>query len=125
MQKLYNVGRRRGWLAVGVLAGGLALAGCARVDPRPDYQQAQAWVQRSTGVERLFDPQQRAEHARLVGQLLQDGLSANEAVQVALLNNADLQAALYEIGVARADLVQAGLLSNPVLGIALQLPAGG
>ncbi len=108
-----------------MLGCGLIGAGCARVDPRADYRQARAQVERSTGAGRLFDPQRRAEDAGLVAQLLQDGLTADEAVQVALLNNAEVQAALYEIGVARADLVQAGLLSNPVLGVAFRLPAGG
>ncbi len=121
----WSVRLRRSGVAVAAVAGGVLLAGCARVDPRPDYQQAQAWVEQSTGAQRLFDPQRRAEDAELVSRLLEDGLTADEAVQVALLNNAGLQEALYEIGVARADLVQAGLLSNPVLGVAFRLPAGG
>src|SRR5262249_12765151 len=40
--------------------------------------------------------------------------TADGAVQVALLNNRDLQALYAELGVAQADLVQAGLLRNPV-----------
>jgi cobalt-zinc-cadmium efflux system outer membrane protein len=46
-------------------------------------------------------------------------------VELALLSNHDLRAAFREIGIARADLVQSGLLSNPTLAMAFRLPAGG
>jgi hypothetical protein len=36
-------------------------------------------------------------------------------VQIALLNNRGLQASYWSLGVAEADLVQAGRLQNPVL----------
>ncbi|MEP0848075.1 MAG: TolC family protein [Phycisphaerae bacterium] len=102
-----------------------AIAGCASVNPRPDYQRAAEHVRRSAGVERLFDPEQLEADARYIDECLSDGLTAEEAARVALLNNVELQAALYDIGAARADLVQAGLLSNPSLGVALRLPSAG
>ena len=49
-----------------------------------------------------------------VRALLHDTLTVDGAVQVALLNNRTLQALYAELGVAQADLVQAGLLRNPV-----------
>jgi len=48
---------------------------------------------------------------------LRDGLSEEEAVGIALWNNADFNADLAAIGMARADLVEAGLLPNPVLSL--------
>ncbi len=48
-----------------------------------------------------------------VAALLAEPLSADAAVQLALLNNKRLQVALAELGVAEADLVQAGLMRNP------------
>jgi outer membrane protein, heavy metal efflux system len=48
---------------------------------------------------------------------LNDGLTADEAVTVALWNNALFHADLAELGVARADLVEAALLPNPVLSL--------
>ena len=42
-------------------------------------------------------------------------LDAEEAVRLALLNNADLQAELDTIGIASAELLQASLLPNPIL----------
>jgi outer membrane protein TolC len=51
----------------------------------------------------------RAELARL----LQAPLTADGAVRVALLNNRGLRASLAGLGVAEADLVQAGRMANP------------
>jgi len=45
--------------------------------------------------------------------ILADGLSEPEAVQLALRNNAAFQELLTDLGLAHADVVQAGLLSNP------------
>lgn len=55
-----------------------------------------------------------AEVADAVRELLADELTADEAVQVALLNNRSLQAVYEELGIAQAELVQAGLLRNPI-----------
>ena len=48
-----------------------------------------------------------------VAELLARPLSAEDAVQIALLNNKGLQAAFFELGIAEADVVQAGRLPNP------------
>lgn len=48
-----------------------------------------------------------------VKKLLASALSVDDAVQIALLNNRGLQATYAELGIAEADLVQAGRLSNP------------
>ena len=55
-----------------------------------------------------------ADQARTaVRMLLATPLSADDAVQVALLNNRGLQATYAELGIAESDLVQAGRLTNP------------
>ncbi len=46
---------------------------------------------------------------------LEDGLSEDEAVTLALWNNAVFQEALADLGLSRAELVQAGMLPNPTL----------
>ena len=43
-----------------------------------------------------------------------DGLTSQEAVSIALWNSPGFQATLADLGLARADLVEAGLLRNPV-----------
>jgi len=57
---------------------------------------------------------QDAEAERYVRAQLKRPLTANSAVQIALLNNHDLQATYEEIGLAQADLIEAGLLKNPL-----------
>jgi len=101
------------------------ICGCATVDPQLDYERAGQHVAAATGRDHLYQPGFEEVARELVEGLLKDGITADEAVQVCLLNNATLQASLMDIGMARADVVQAGLLSNPSLGIAVQFPSGG
>ncbi len=49
------------------------------------------------------------------GASLADGLTEDEAVAISLWNNAAFQELLVDLGVARSDLIQAGLLPNPEL----------
>ena len=51
------------------------------------------------------------------GVSLDGGLSQDEAVALALWNNAQFQADLAALGFARADLLEAGMLSNPVFSL--------
>lgn len=50
-----------------------------------------------------------------------DGLTENEAVQLALWNNAQFNADLSQLGFARADLKEAGLLRNPIFSLLFPL----
>ncbi|UCF34468.1 MAG: TolC family protein, partial [Phycisphaerales bacterium] len=113
------------------LASGLSLviialqSGCATVKPQPDYARAQELIKESTGVADAFDPEQDELSTEQIDACLADGLTLDEAVRLALLNNRQLQGAFYDIGISRADWVQAGLLSNPSLGIGVMFPEGG
>lgn len=94
----------------------LLLSGCANVqrDARfPDVREAVGQrLERNVSWNQDSDQDRRALEA--VRRLLQHELTADAAVQVALLNNRNLQAAYASLGVAQADLVEAGLLENPV-----------
>ena len=46
---------------------------------------------------------------------LEDGLSEEEAIATALANNAAFRATLAQLEMARGDVIQAGLLTNPNL----------
>jgi cobalt-zinc-cadmium efflux system outer membrane protein len=48
---------------------------------------------------------------------LDDGLTSQESVSIALWNSPSFQATLADLGIARADLLDAGLLRNPVFSI--------
>lgn len=52
-----------------------------------------------------------------VSTLLNDVINADDAVQIALLNNKGLQASFYKLGISEADVVQAGRLPNPKFGM--------
>lgn len=101
-------------------------AGCASVDAHADYERARKLIAEHTGSTEVFAPEaDEATAAARVAALLADGLTIDKAGQVALLNNPDFQAALAEIGAARADVVQSALLTNPNLSLGFQLPEGG
>jgi len=102
-----------------------ALGGCATVDPKHDYEQVGRRVIEATGQERIYRPEDDELVDELVEGLTQDGISADEAVQISLLNNPTLQALFMDVGMARADVVQAGLFSNPFVGVSARFPDGG
>lgn len=66
-----------------------------------------------------------AEVQKAVRAMLAHELQPAEAVQVALLKNQNLQATYEELMIAQADVVQAGLLKNPVFSGSLRLPITG
>ena len=55
------------------------------------------------------------------GVSLGDGLSEDEAVAIALWRNPDLEVTLAEMGLAKADLVEAGLIKNPIFSLLFPL----
>lgn len=56
---------------------------------------------------------EQAQARARVDELLRQPLSAAAAVELALLNNAGLQAQLAELGITQAEVLQAGRLPNP------------
>ena len=92
------------------LALSVALAGCAGFSPDGGLDRVSSLTRDRAG----FDLQREsAEGKAQVRELLTADLTPDSAVQVALLNNQRLQAAFADLGVAEADLVQAGRLRNP------------
>jgi cobalt-zinc-cadmium efflux system outer membrane protein len=49
-------------------------------------------------------------------------LTPEAVVQIALLNNPQIQAIFEELGIAQADLIEAGLLSNPAFEVEVRYP---
>src|SRR5205823_10933316 len=54
--------------------------------------------------------------------LLQDELTADRAVAVAMVNSPRLQATLAELGIARAELLQASIVRNPLFEAEVRFP---
>lgn len=99
----------------------MLLAGCAARSPH-DRAHVSREIERRTG--HSVGPAAAPAGAPLPeGVSLADGLTEQEAVALALWNNAAFQADLAALGVARADLVEAGLLRNPILSLLFPLGA--
>ncbi len=93
----------------------VALLATACAAPQASLDRVQATVAERTG-KRIHWNRGGVEDAQIeqgVQTLLRRELTAERAVQVALLNNRELQARFEEIGIAQADVIQAGLISNP------------
>jgi outer membrane protein, heavy metal efflux system len=101
-----------------------ALGGCASLNPSPAFEDLAQTVHARTGkrVRWIRGTAEDAEAARAVQSLLRRPLTADGAVQIALLNNRDLHATYEELGIAQADLVEAGLLRNPLLTLERRWP---
>ncbi|QOJ02881.1 MAG: TolC family protein [Planctomycetia bacterium] len=95
------------------------------VNPKPDYERAGKTISDATGSDSFFQPGEDDVGTKRVRGLLQAGITCDEAVQICLINNPTLQAAFFEIGFARADVVQSGLFSNPSLALSVAFPEGG
>lgn len=93
----------------------LGLGGCTAFSPDGGFDGIAGASRTHLGqdVKWARTPTERSDLSRRVGDLLKQPLAADEAVQVALLNNGDLQAAFEELGISEADMVQASRLPNP------------
>src|SRR2546430_383205 len=107
-----------------LLWGTVALAGCAHVDPNPAFRELANTVHLRTGkrVQWNRGTAEDAQAQAAVSSLLSRPLTAESAVQIALLNNHTLQATYEELGIAQADLVEAGLLRNPIFTFERRFP---
>jgi cobalt-zinc-cadmium efflux system outer membrane protein len=102
---------------VGLVLVGL-LPGCAGMQKERGHDEVGRVVLRRTGHHTGWEhgsPDAR-KIAERVSQLLAGGLTRQRAVEIALVNNPKLQETYDQLDVSQADLVQAGLLSNPSIG---------
>jgi cobalt-zinc-cadmium efflux system outer membrane protein len=112
-----------------LLALPLFLGGCTSVALNAGFDDVSATVEQRSGVKLFWNngTDLDKEAAEKLAALLKTKLTVDDAVQIALLNNRELQAVYSDLGVAQADLVQAGLLNNPIFdaGIKWPTPGGG
>lgn len=95
----------------------LGVTGCMKVDtnPQPVFSQVQEDVAHLTNQCIYWDRcLQDSIIAISMEELLQKELSEDLAIQIALLNNQNLQAIYESLGIAKAKLAQAGMLKNPI-----------
>lgn len=104
----------------------LLLAGCATARSGDDIADVQASLQSRGGPDlhlRERDADERV--ADTTRQLLSQPLTPTSVIDVAMLNNPSLRVQLADLGVARADLIDAGLLENPMFDGKLRFGEGG
>ncbi len=96
----------------------IASTGCASVSKSAGHTEVNQIVQERIGVPTRWDQGSPEDQqvAKWVDESLRGGLTRERAVAIALLNNPALQDAYEQLGVSQADMVQAGLLSNPSIG---------
>ena len=108
----YLAGIRLGFL----LLSAAFLGGCATLSADGGFRAVDA-AARDRGLKqdaKWNRTEKEVEQARAsVKRLLEVPLTADAAVQIALLNNRGLQATYADLGIAEADVVQAGRLRNP------------
>lgn len=109
-------GRLVGRLPV-LLASAALTFGCASTSPKDAVKDTSQMVEARSGYKIAFDQNTKEddEARRAVDRLLLESeVTADSAVLVALLASPKLRATLEELSISQADLVQAGLLKNPV-----------
>ncbi len=98
-----------------VVLGALLLGGCATFSTDGGFNTVTTLAKDriNKDVTRVRTDDDADTVQATVRKLLASPLSVDDAVQVALLNNRGLQATYAELGIAEANLVQAGRLHNP------------
>lgn len=109
------------------LAGVLLLPGCASFSPDGGLAAVNAITAPVLAQDTvaLRTPEDAAAARGRLKALLRQPLSADRAVQIALLNNRDLQAAYNALGLSEAAFVQASLPPNPTFSLSRIAGSGG
>jgi cobalt-zinc-cadmium efflux system outer membrane protein len=110
-----------------LLVLGLALVGCGGMVKERGHDDVAKIVQERTGYRTRWEkgPPTDAQISKWVNALLAGGMTRDHAVEIALVNNPALQITYEQLGVSQADMVQAGLLSNPTLSGGIGFPLKG
>lgn len=107
----------------------LPLAGCGTLSSEESFNQVAETVQVQIGKRISWDAGQYADPLvrSTIETLLSRPLTPETAVQIALLNNRELQSTYADIGIAQANVVQAALWKNPLVtgGVFFPITGGG
>ena len=105
----------------------LPLAGCTTLSPEGSFHAVADSVESRIGQHISWDAGQYEDPLvrSTIERLLSRPLTAERAVQLALLNNRELQATYADLGIAQANLVQTELWKNPVLDGAVDFSLAG
>jgi cobalt-zinc-cadmium efflux system outer membrane protein len=104
------------YLVIGLSLSLAVITGCAQVPKEAGFGDVQKLVNQKMDYRLYWNQGSTADEqaAGAIDSLLKEELGVDGAVQIALLNNQHLQAVYEDLGVTQADVVEAGLLENPV-----------
>ena len=99
--------------ALGALALSL-LSSCATIDADADFRESARLASERTGIADIsWSPDDEALIQATIETSIANGLTLNQAVWIALVNNPELLAALQAVGISRAEFVASSLPPNP------------
>lgn len=101
--------------------------GCADLKPQLGFTEVQQSITERIHSEIYWSQGTAADTLvqEKVSSLFLQPLTPETAVQIALLNNRHIQAVYENLNLAQADLVEAGLLKNPILNGDIRFPGDG
>lgn len=101
----------------------LLTIGCSKIPPQDDGVVSSTVENRiNSQVDWRQECGKDEQVQSFISSAVLEELTADAAIQIALLNNPQVQATFEELGIARADLVEAKLLSNPSFEIEVRYP---
>ena len=105
-----------------LLIAAVTLGSCVTIPRDEGLNDVQVAVSRRAAAAVEWNAQPSTADHPGVAAMLRDDLTADEAVAIALVNNPRLQVTLAELGIARADLIEASTIANPVFEFEIRLP---
>ncbi|MDA8174539.1 MAG: TolC family protein [Nitrospiraceae bacterium] len=103
------------------------LCGCAIYQPKPINRQAISGRLAAPDIQSLRIKARQIKHPVLKPRNIDfaKGISAQDAAIIAVIANPQLRAERDRLGIANAQLLQAGILPNPAFSYSLDVPSGG
>lgn len=105
-----------------IFLGALMLTSCVSVPRDAGVSGVQQAIAERGAPDVVWNAQPATVDHERVAAMLQDDLTAEEAVAIAMLNNPRLQVTLAELGIARADLIEASTIANPIFEVEVRFP---
>lgn len=96
----------------------LFIASCTRI---PDSQNCVSEIIQER-VDQRVEWNQGCALESSIESILREEMTVETAVQIALIHNPQIQATFEEVGISQADLVEAGLMSNPIFDLFVRYP---
>ncbi len=92
---------------------------CSNLSPKKSFESVQRQSKHRIHAEPLW---QHEPDMKAANSAIKQGITIQKAIAIGLENNAQLQAKFEDLGIKKADLVQAGFFTNPQLFSVFRIP---